>query len=727
VDSLVVTSVTRPNRLLDEKNREYHAQFARWALNACHDSYHQQFIRKTAINWNFYKGNQWIYDEDLESFLMDESGDVRNRIKVTQNLVRPIVEQYVGNAIRMNFNAKAVGVSEFVTNRREESLDKLRMVHMVMDESPNTAEYFQSKYPVGDDFEETKTLFANSFVDDYEKTLNNLMRYISEKNNFEEKKVQCAKHLAVSGMGILKSYERDMEQYWEVVDPTFFFFDKGAKRPDLKDSEFMGEYSFMLPTDIFEMFQELTPEEVEAIETYSNSQPSTAGVPHLSNILGIGSNRVPVYEVYWKDVEIQTYGYIEDEFGYEYFTVIGDDVSEEDLIIPKSEMGVKIMQGEKTRQLFVDVLRYAKFIPGEVIGTSNTEIVLEYGTVPYQEADAVSPSNVEFPYKVYCWNYNNGQIISPIDDVIDPQRFTNRVLSVAESHINNSRGSGTIIDRDTVDPQGGEEDVLRNMNLNKPVFINAKGNVNNSVGQYNSTMGGDVNQLFGVTEAMRGVIQNITGVNEAMTGTGGGYRELVGVREMQINQGSLMQEPFYFCLSRILLQAYQSMVTQGKRIYADNPRALSIATGDDGVKRIEITSDMKNEDFRVFIKRASSEQEQKQAANDLMLTLLQAQLIDQSVFAELFGKADTEDVARALRQHQAEVAKAQKEAEKARQEQMAQAQEQQAMMEQNAAQEMDRQQDRQDWMRVFEGDKQRKHEMDLMSKKEILKNRLGNK
>jgi len=121
----------------------------------------------------------------------------------------------------------------------------------------------------------------------------------------------------------------------------------------------------------------------------------------------VGSNRVPVYDVYWKDIEIKTYGYIEDEFGYEYFTSL-DDVGEDDLIIPTSEIGINIMQGQKTRQLFVDVLRYAKFIPGEVIGTSNTEILLDYGTVPYQDADGMSPSNVEFPYKVYCWNYNNG-------------------------------------------------------------------------------------------------------------------------------------------------------------------------------------------------------------------------------------------------------------------------------------------------------------------------------
>ena len=727
MDSLVVTSGTRPNRLFDEKNRDYHAKYARWALNACHDSYHQAFIRKTTINWNFYKGNQWIYDEDLESFLMDESGDVRNRIKITQNLVRPIVEQYVGNAIRMNFNAKAVGVSEFVSNRRETALDQLRMVHMAINQAPETEEYFTDKYPIGDSFEETQALFHNSFVDDYEKTLNNLMKYIAEKNNFEDKKVQCAKHLAISGMGILKSYERDMEQVWDVIDPTYFFFDKGAKSPDLKDAEFMGEYSFMLPTDIFEMHQDLSIEEVEAIERHAGSSTPTAGVPHLSNILGIGSNRIPVYEVYWKDVAINTYGYIEDEFGYEYFTLIDDTVGEDDLIIPTSEVGLNIMQGQRTRDLFVDVLRYAKFIPGEVIGTSNTEILLDYGTVTYQDADGMSPSNVEFPYKVYCWNYNNGQVTSPIDDVIDPQRFTNRVLSVAESHINNSRGSGTIIDRDTVDPQGGEEDVLRNMNLNKPVFINAKGNVNNSVGQYNSVMGGDVNQLFGVTEAMRGVIQNITGVNEAMTGTGGGYRELVGVREMQINQGSLMQEPFYYCLSRVLLQAYQSMVTQGKRIYADNPRSLAIATGDDGLKRIEITEGMKNEDFRVFIKRASAEQEQKQAANELMMTLLQAQLIDASTFAELFGKSDPDDVSRALRQYQIEAAKAQQMAQQAQQEQMMQQAQQEQAAQEQANEQMNHQQDKADWMRVFEGEKQRSHEMDLMSKKEILKDRLGNK
>ena len=661
---------------------------------------------------------------------MDESGDIRNRIKVTQNLVRPIVEQYVGNAIRMDFNAKAIGVSDFVVNRREEALDHLKLVHKTIALAPNTKDYFENQYPIGDSFEETKELFKNSFVDDYEKTLNRLMKYISEKNNFEEKKVLCAKHLAISGMGILKSYERDMEQYWDVIDPVYYFFDKGAKRPDLKDAEFMGEYSFMLPTDVFEMHQNLTVDEINAIENFSNNGAPGGGVGtgSIGSVLGVGSNRIPVYEVYWKDVEIESYGYIEDEYGYEYFTVIDDTVGEGDLITPSSEMGVKIMQGQLTKQLFVDVLRYAKFIPGEIIGAPDgNEIVLEYGKVPYQETDGMSPSNVEFPYKVYCWNYNNGEVTSPIDDIIDPQRFTNRLLSVAEAHVNNSRGSGTIIDADTVDPQGGEEEILRNMNLNKPVFINAKGNVNNSVGQYSSVMGGDVQKLFGVAEAMKGVIQSITGVNEAMTGTGGGYREAVGVREMQIQRGSLMQEPFYFALSRVLLQSYQSMCTQGKRIYADNPRMLSIATGDEGVQRIEVTQEMKNEDFRVFIKRSSSDQDQRNAANELMFTLLQTGMIDQSVFAELFGKADTEDVGRALRQHQAEIARAQKMAQQQQAEQQQQMAQQQAEQQQQINDQMNHQQDKADWMRVFEGEKQRNHEMELMSKKEILKNRLAKK
>ena len=237
-----------------------------------------------------------------------------------------------------------------------------------------------------------------------------------------------------------------------------------------------------------------------------------------------------------------------------------------------------------------------------------------------------------------------------LDDIIQPQRFVNRLLSVMESQVNNSRGSGTVLDKDKIDPQDGEEGILRSMNTSKPVFVNAKGNLNISIGSYDSTIGSGTMNLINIADQMRASLQRITGVNEQMQGTTGGQRELVGVTQLAIQRGTLIQDPVYFALSKVLLQSYNAMVTQGIRLYADNKRKLSIMVGDQGAQDIILTDDMKIEDFRVFIKRTTSEDEQKLAANELLLQLMTAGIIDSATFSNYFNRVDLDGVSKALRQ-----------------------------------------------------------------------------
>ena len=648
---------TRPNRITSVKDSEYHDKYARWVVDRANHVLHSQFISKTLINWNFYKGNQWIFQEDLSSFLMDESGEPRNRIRFVENLVRPIVEQYVGNAVRMDVTAEAKSISEFAINRREMELERMKFYSETAMEGGLLGDIIQSQVPVAKDEGEVEQIFNNIWVDDVEITINNLIRYISSSNDFEELKVRLAKQLAISGMPILKNFVRNGEQVFDITDPLFFIFDRNAKRPDLKDAEFMGEYAYMAPPEIFERFQNISLAERKAIETYSSNQNNSYfNSFYMHNLVTGFEGRIPVYEVYWKDIEVREYGYVIDEFGYEMFTVVNDkEVSEyttSDLVNPQDEGAYKgILRGKKSRKLYIDVLRYCIFIPREAIGSEkiNEDILLDWGVVPYQETSLTNPSGVDYPYKTYCWGYHNGEVLSPVDDIIQPQRFVNRLLSVMESQVNNSRGSGTVLDKDMIDPQDGEEGILRSMNTSKPVFVNAKGNLNNSIGSYDSTIGSGTMNLINIADQMRASLQRITGVNEQMQGTTGGQRELVGVTQLAIQRGTLIQEPVYFALSKVLLQSYNAMVTQGKRLYADNKRKLSIMVGDQGAQDIILTDDMKIEDFRVFIKRTTSEDEQKLAANELLLQLMTAGIIDSATFSSNFNRVDLDGVARALR------------------------------------------------------------------------------
>ena len=648
---------------------------------------YRRFVNRCLINWSFFKGQdgQWIFDEDIEAFFLDESGDVRNRLKWTKNVIKPMVQQYVGNAIRLAYDAKAKCVSDFVINKREEELKKLKALQKVGEALPFFKDIIKEFAPIQDTELETEELFYNTFVEDYEKDINNLLEFIANEINIDELKVQITRNLAICGLGIYKGYEAGDNYVAESINPLFFGWDMSAKKPDLSDAEFMHDWYYMDSPSIFEKYQHLTPEERELIENFSNSNTQNSMHKIVNGIYTIPGGKVPVYEVYWKDIEKREYGWVMDEYGYPYYTMINNPDSEytdKDLIEPATEKHKEEMNGKKKHTIFVDVLRYCIIIPQEEIGHSSGDIILEYGIMPYQEKNLYDPASVKFPYKCYTYIYDRGEVLTPLDDVIDPQRFLNRTLSVVESHMANMRGTGTVISKSAVDDRDGEADIERNINSSKPIFVDTDrvGSVQNAIGTYGTNIGSGTLQMFQVIQAVQQSIQDVTGVNEAMTGTQGGGDVLVGVVEAQIQRGSLVQEPFYWALTSILRQAYEHMATVGKAIYYDNPRRLAMMVGDEGLSRIVINKDHLMQDYRIFIKRSETPEQGVNAANQLLFTLLQAGLIDQPIFANLFNRATPDLVADALRKYNRDKLMAQQMSDKAANEGMAQGRAQQADM-----------------------------------------------
>jgi hypothetical protein len=647
---------------------------------------YRKYINKCLINWSFFKGQdgQWIFDEDVESFFLDESGDIRNRLKWTKNVIKPMVQQYVGNAIRLSYDARATCISDFVINKREQDLKELKAYQAVAEAFPFFKDLLKDTVGIMDTELETEEMFHNTFVENYEKDINNLVNFITEEVNLDELKVQLTRNLALCGLGIYKGFEAGDNYCAESINPLFFLWDLSAKKPDLSDSEFMGEWYYMDAPSIFERYQTLTSIERQAIENYGNQK--THDIHRVVNgIYSQAAGKVPVYEVYWKDVEKREYGWVMDEYGYPYYTMINDESSnytDKDLIDPATEKHKAEMRDKKKHSIYVDVMRFCIMIPQEEIGNGLGDIVLDYGILPYQEKNLYDPANVKFPYKCYTWVYDRGEILTPLDDVIDPQRFLNRTLSVVESHMANMRGTGTVISKSAVDDRDGEADIARNINASKPIFVDTDrvGSVQNAIGTYGTNIGGGTLQMFQVIQSVQQSIQDVTGVNEAMTGTQGGSDMLVGVIEAQIQRGSLVQEPFYWALTSILRQAYEHMATVGKMIYHDNPRRLAMIVGDEGFTTINITKDNLLQDYRIFIKRSESKEQGIVNGNSLLFTLLQAQLIDQKIFANLFNRATPELIANELRQYHKDIAQAQNNQARAQMDQSANMRTQQAEM-----------------------------------------------
>ena len=648
----------RPNKLTRIKDKTYHRDYAKYVLSSMSNFLYRQFINKCIVNWSFFRGQdgQWIFDEDVEAFFLDESGDIRNRLKWTKNVIKPMVQQYIGNAIRLAFDAKATCISDFVINKREEEIKKLRVLQKIADDFPFFKDIIQENAPVADDPVTTEELFYNTFVEEYEQDINNLIEYIATEINIDELKVQITRNLALCGLGIYKGFEANDNYNAKSVNPLFFLWDMSAVKPDLSDSEHMGEWYYMDAPSIYERYEHLTQEERLLIEEYGKNNRSNIMHKIVNGIYMQPGGKIPVYEVYWKDVEKKEYGWVKDDFGYPYYTMINDpnsNYTDKDLIEPQTEAHKEELGKKKKHSIYVDVLRYSIMIPAEELGSAEGDILLEHGILPYQEKNLYDPSNVKFPYKCYTWVYDRGEVLTPLDDVIDPQRFLNRTLSVVESQMSNMRGTGTVISKSAVDDRDGEADVVRNINASKPIFVDTDrvGSVQNAIGTYGTNIGQGTLQMFQAVSVIQQSIQDVTGVNEAMTGTQGGGDMLVGVVEAQIQRGSLVQEPFYWALTSILKQAYEHMATVGKAVYHDNPRKLAMMVGDKGLQNIKITEDHLLQDYRIFIKRSESAEAGVNAGNQLLFTLLQAGLIDQTIFSNLFNRASPDLIARELRNY----------------------------------------------------------------------------
>ncbi|HHT9135806.1 MAG TPA: portal protein [Candidatus Wunengus sp. YC60] len=671
---LVTDAQIRPNMLEDKKDEDYHLRFGRYCIGQANNQRHVQYVEKIRLNKDFFKGNQWTSEEDLEAFFKDDTGQNRNRIKVIDNIIKPMVNAYKGNAIRMSINARVKSISPKARDRREQKLEAIRFFSNVANTGDNPfKDDLKKQYPIGNSDGETEDIFNSLYIDSYVENINYLLDFVSQLNEFDKKQVILAESLALSGIAIMKDQEYNGHQRFNFVEPDNFYWDRSGKEPNLSDAEFMGEVFYLTPSEIFEIAPDLSPEDRAGIEMYArqfhktNTEFGTSLRRNSQSNKYESGGRVPVFYNYWRDTSKHEYGYVKDEFGYDKLTRInytyeGEEnprYTDKDLIQVNSIKSRRLLKGKLKTTMMPDSIRKIIFIPKEVLASVSSndkensglhDIILEWGVLEYQETEELDPNNCKFPYKCYTWAYVDGEVLTPIDDAINPQRMINRLKSIAENQINNSRGSGVFYDKSMIDPQEGEDGLLRNMNQSKPVGLAAKGRgIQNAVVPYDNTVGKGTNVMYDITQIMKNSVKESTGMNDALQGQSTGNDQLVGVTELMIQKGSLLQEPFYNAITEVYLQCYQAIATRGKRIYADNEREFIIAVGDNGYKTLKITKDMKLEDFRCFVRRENTDDILINAGNQMLMQFLQLQLIDQEKFAALYNRSSPEQIAAALR------------------------------------------------------------------------------
>lgn len=710
-----ISAAARPSRIEDDKTEKYHLEWARYASVGINNPTAISFFLKCYRNRAFYLGQQWDRKRDI-AFLEDDAGESRGREPIVDNYIRPFVNQMINEAQKMNLNFKVVSEGDKVINRREKELNRMKVGRIIADKHPSLAPYVKKSIPIGNNMEETEEIFRNVWVDQYPKTINNMVKYVIQKNRFDSFiNPQVAEGLAINGLSVIFNPCVNGEMCPRVIDAEDFFFDTAAKMFDLSDSEFMGHVEYAMPTDLYERY-DLSEDTKQRIEKFTKefSQVATQFQPlpfSYQNLPG----RVPVVYVEWRDSDRYTFGYVIDQFGYELFTrVYSNDYKpknnervyyEKDLVMPKSDHRKMYMKGKKKRTIDVEVLRYCKFTPAEVYVGKGNDIVYDYGVVPYQEAYALDPTYIEFSYRCTCWGYHDGWISSPLDDIIDPQREVNLYRSMALNKASKDT-EGIAYDKFALMGTGeNEADLQRKIERGETIGLNSKGmGVVNAVMEYGARLAQSAQVMTNMANEKIMVMQQRTGVLNISPKEK--KKQVLGAEEEEQSLHGLY-------LNRIvsLFQSeYQCIANKGKRIYADSPRRLAIMVGDKGAEEIVITKDMVLEDFRCFVKRSDDEKQSKQMADATLTQLLQMQIITPNDYADNYGRTGMDEVGKVIRDSLIRKNEAQKLQAQAQQEQ----QQQQNMLMQAQAERAELQKEKDKGIELSEAAKDRMAKLDAI-------------
>lgn len=630
---------------------------------------------RSMVNRSFFAGRQWIFEDDIELFLKDESDNIRNRVRFSHNMMKPVVRQFVGNAIRTSFDYSVMAVSQQAQTRMENKLNELMGITEMQKALPNFAEAIRNKYPVGKTKEETRRNFAISYKDEYAIGLNYLIASIQDSNKFEMLKIQTAENLALDGIGILYEEEYNGEQVFSSIKSKDFIFDMSAILPDLSDAMYKGHMCLMSTPALAEAYN-VDRERMIVIENRvrNNNLQSMTQRQQYDGYVGLYTfgeqvNKVPVVKLYWDDISRKRYACFLDPYGYECIHEVESDKDsyyhESKIIQPTQKSLVDFFKGKLVINYMTSETRYCHFIPASFMSSESRDFkskdveVLKYGILKYSNSDSIYKTKPYFPYQTYCWKYNEGEIFSPVDDIVDPQRYYNRIMSVSENQVNNSSLSGAAIDKNAVDAKDGEESIIRDMASGKPIFLDAPDGIHNALGRYQSNVGDGAFNLHNIAKDVKSNTMESAGVNENMQGTGGGYRVSANVVASNIQQGTLMQEDFYFALNSIMYDSACSIIKRGRMIYLENDRKLSVRVGDNFARVFELSKEMATEDFRISVKRTTNVSDLIQAGQERALFYLQNQLIDTKTFAQIFGNSTPSEVDYAFRKYQAELNQAQ--------------------------------------------------------------------
>ena len=671
--SLMAEERPRMDKPAAQKDEQYDAKMGRADASSVNSTMIVKMHEKAWLAEKAYRGEP-MTQEDYDTFFTDDSMNTRNRTVFNFNMVKPIVEQARGTALRSSFNAKVKPVTHRTETRRMQAMGQQLLMHSLGDMSKEMRAIIGSHYNLGDTMGETRNIFESKWKDPNIKAIQHLLQRMLDINELDRYASEDAMNFVLWGVSAKIARGRGSHYRWDHVHPSQFFWDTMSKRFDQEDAAFKGIFQDMTMPRIAEDWN-VDKDTLQDIE-----QSLHAYGPRGKNFSLMSLTQVRTTTNFWTDVMYQEFGYInmgdvptlvrvgDREDGYKDNPITYNDLIDP----PDTPRNEELFKGKKTRKSYVECPRFVEMVLWEdLAGTSVKkehqrayesgnlpDLVLDSGPWPLQEYNPYDPAYARNPVKSVMFAQAGGEVVSPIQAVLSPNRFMDRLASAIEQQANDSGGRATVIDMDQIDPKQDANDVRRELKNGGMIEARTNGRgVNGVITSQDNSMGSGVYSMLQIMSATEEMVRKVMGNNSTFSGeTAKDQRN--GVAAAMIQRGDLMMSPIHNCLDDQKLQMCRSMVTAGKEWYLQHPDVLVDLVTEADLLYLYQGRDFEMERFDVTLKPDDADETKMKEAKFELDRLVQLGFIDRARYADLYDRADMDEIAPAIRQYTAELMQA---------------------------------------------------------------------
>lgn len=644
-----------------EKDEKYDRDCWRHYLGCQQSVYMDWFNATAAINTAFANELVWGMPEDKEMFLMDK-GQTTTRRALKSPLIRPMVTRLVGQLSQVSIQARVTAETQRAKTRLEDQKKMAVLMARAAQAGGEMQRAVQTIAGLGPDEEQAQTKVEETYQDMLIPPVNSMLTMSSKDSDLESMRRQFGESLAVSGVCAAHAIIVGSKWIWKYLNPDELIFDVNANRSDLSDGEYVGCRPLQNVPSLCEQYQP-SAAKIKALDSMTKQ-----GGGNETSVRATWPNKAPrPHTIYWKDQKYVTRGFVQGPTG-PMMVSIGEinpdtgkaDWTMDDVIEPIKNRFTADWTGRTSRKC-IQYIRYCTGIPYEYCPSGNgdmnepakiEDLILAHGVYPLQEADPDHIENVRFPIKFSTWSYMNGFIVAPVTAAVSPQRVQNQVLSDIVWRMSKASIGSYVIDKNSM-VSGGmkEKQVLFNLKEGDPITVNAAhlGGAQNAVTRAEGNLSQDFFAMWELISKLREMAEASTGMYAENYGEPGSANKLVGVQQLQLQQSSIMQRPYYDAIQRLYEQMHQFTAQAGRQFYIRHPWVLENMVGTEGMDVLLASKDMELEQFRVGVKLALNSDQVKEGSDALIMQAYQLQLLDPESVGDLLGNSYPEDVYQRIR------------------------------------------------------------------------------